>query len=466
MPAKYHIHMRPAPPRHQPIGKYGIVDWREDCSACHNCVKRECAYDVYDKERDRLLGTLDYVDYLYECKGCLCCVQSCTKGLLSWQVNPNYLALGDDVWTADIISSTWYQAETGRIPVSGAGYPGPFMGPGFDAILTDMSEIVRPTRDGIHGREYINTQVDVGRKPMSLGFHPDGSLATACPPTVEIPLPILFNRMSWHRPGTAVARALLDAAAELGTFMITGERALLDHPAAVPYLGARIGSDWVRPPRLAEWADSMVVTDRIRKAKEAAPDLVAMVKLRLGSRAVARAVELARQGVDALHVFADWRGIVDDHGGPVHITRAVRDVHAALVRQGLRDEVTVVASGGISMAEHVAKTMICGADLVAVDVPLMIALECRVCGNCRHGLRCPIDVENTDHDYAVQRVVNLMAAWHSQLVEMMGAMGIREARRLRGEAGRAMFFEDLEREAFGPIFGERLPASALPAEAR
>jgi hypothetical protein len=38
---------------------------------------------------------------------------------------------------------------------------------------------------------------------------------------------------------------------------------------------------------------------------------------------------------------------------------------------------------------------------------------------------------------------------------MLGAMGIREARRLRGEAGRCMFFEDLERAAFGRLFGKR-----------
>ena len=52
MLTKYHIHTQPAPPRRKPVGKYAIVDWREDCSACHNCVKRECAYDVYDHERD------------------------------------------------------------------------------------------------------------------------------------------------------------------------------------------------------------------------------------------------------------------------------------------------------------------------------------------------------------------------------------------------------------------------------
>ena len=66
--------------------------------------------------------------------------------------------------------SNWYQAETGSIPVSGSGYGGPFSGPGFDSMWTDMSEIVRPTRDGIHGREYINTSVDIGRKLGSLSF--------------------------------------------------------------------------------------------------------------------------------------------------------------------------------------------------------------------------------------------------------------------------------------------------------
>ena len=44
MPVKYHIHTEPAEPRLRPIGKLGIVDWREDCSSCHNCVKRGCVY--------------------------------------------------------------------------------------------------------------------------------------------------------------------------------------------------------------------------------------------------------------------------------------------------------------------------------------------------------------------------------------------------------------------------------------
>jgi hypothetical protein len=44
-----------------------------------------------------------------------------------------------------------------------------------------------------------------------------------------------------------------------------------------------------------------------------------------------------------------------------------------------------------------------------------------------------------------------LGAWHNQILEVMGAMGIREARRLRGEAGRAMFFEDLDEATFGSM---------------
>lgn len=492
MPAKYHIHTESMPPRHKPIGKYGIVDWREDCSSCHNCVKRECAYSVYDQERARLQDSRDYVDYLYECKGCLCCVQSCTKGLLSWSANPEYQALGDEVWTPDIISSTWFQAETGRIPVSGAGYPGPFRGPGFDSILTDMSEIVRPTRDGIHGREYISTSVDIGRKPLKLEFDAEGKLLTECPPLVEIPLPVIFNTMPWHRPPVEVLKAMIEAADELGILAITDEPSLVSRRSALPHVAPGLVGAVPDGARIVEWADAPKVTERIATAKAASPELIAAVRIDFGPDSTKRALEVVEAGVEVLHLSADWRGYAPLVGAgsetppqhipealpqhrsqappqhqsqalpqhrsqtpPQHITTLIREVHLALVERGVRDAVTLIASGGISLAEHVAKTILCGADLVAVDVPLMLALECRVCENCKRELQCPIDLASMDRPYAVQRIVNLMGAWHSQLLEMMGAMGIREARRLRGEVGRAMFFDDLERDCFGPIFGER-----------
>jgi hypothetical protein len=52
-----------------------------------------------------------------------------------------------------------------------------------------------------------------------------------------------------------------------------------------------------------------------------------------------------------------------------------------------------------------------------------------------------------------------MGAWHGQILEVMGAMGIREISRLRGESGRAIFFEDIERDTFGKLF--KMPNTGL-----
>jgi hypothetical protein len=68
---------------------------------------------------------------------------------------------------------------------------------------------------------------------------------------------------------------------------------------------------------------------------------------------------------------------------------------------------------------------------------------------------CPARLEKIDFKYGVGRMTNLIAAWHDQLIEVMGAMGMREVRRLRGDVGRAMFFENLEEETFGKLFGSR-----------
>jgi glutamate synthase domain-containing protein 2 len=102
-----------------------------------------------------------------------------------------------------------------------------------------------------------------------------------------------------------------------------------------------------------------------------------------------------------------------------------------------------------------AKAMICGADGVTIDYSLLIALECRLCYVCRKRGTCPVRLDEVEPEWGGQRIVNLVGAWRNQLLEVMGAMGIREARRLRGEVGRSMCFEDLENENFGPIFGER-----------
>jgi ferredoxin len=445
----------------------GIVDWREDCSSCHNCVKRACVYGFYRDEADRLREEVGYLDYIYQCKGCLNCVQDCTKGILTRVANPEYRRLGDDYFTPEIILSTWFQADSGRIPVSGAGYGGRFSGPGFDSMWTDMSEIVRPTRDGIHGREYINTSVDIGRKNDHLVFE-DGEFVGHPPPLVEVPLPVIFDAIPerWHR-GPVVA-AICQVAARLGLLSVMRSDRIppgssIERDRIVPWLetedaissGAHDGAIMVMVP---DGPDVVAVQAAL---KERNADQVVAIRLAASPDAAVRVVELGREGAEVIHLVADDAGREEAVSNPRHMRDVLRDVHGALVREGSRDQMTLIASGGIALAEHMAKAIICGADLVAIDVPLLLAVECRFCGECERGEPCPIALSEVESAFAVQRVTNLMAAWHLQLVELLGAMGIREVRRLRGETGRCMFFEDLEREAFGELFGRREKDAAV-----
>ncbi len=476
MPAKYAIHTKPVAPRFRPVGKLGIVDWREDCSSCHNCVKRGCVYGFYRDEADTLRTEIGYLDYIYQCKGCLNCIQNCTKNLLTRVVNPEYGRLGDAYFTPEIVLSTWFQAETGRIPVSGSGYGGPFSGPGFDAMWTDMSEIVRPTRDGIHGREYINTSVDIGRKLPHLTLH-DGQLAAPPPPLVELPLPILFDCIPRHWQRGPVPAAVVGTAAAIRSLAIVRtEQGAAQLAAAggpvISLLGdpAAAADEPLRSAPLVMVPDSPDVMAVQSRLKEQNADRIVAIRLEASPASAARAVELARGGAEVIHLVFDAHGRENSGGQgegggkPRHARDVLREVHRALVKDGHRDEITLVASGGIAQPEHMAKAIICGADLVAIDIPLLLALECRLCEQsrqceqgeqCEQDAYCPISLEEVSVDFAVRRMVNLMGAWHQQLIEVLGAMGIREVRRLRGETGRAMFFEDLERDSFGRLFGKR-----------
>ncbi len=461
MPAKYHIHTEPAPPRVRPVGKLGIVDWREDCSSCRNCVKRSCVYGFYDDEADRLRNENGYLDYIYQCKGCLTCIQNCTKNILTRVVNPEFKRLGDDYFTADMILSTWYQSETGRIPVSGAGYGGPFTGNGFDSMWTDMSEIVRPTRDGIHGREYISTSVDIGRKLPHLEFE-NGDLTVTPPPLVETPIPVVFDVLPDFLNRGRVTRWVVAAALEVGAFAMVRDRDLellkdLNKSNVVPLL------DDPESTEQSTYENSLMVSVPYSKGvsvtmgrlKQNAPDRIVCVRIPATPEVVERTRRLAGEGAEVLNIVFDEQGRESESPKPRHMRDVIREVHEALTKDGVRDELTLMSSGGVVMAEHVAKALICGVDLVAIDLPLAVAIECRQCRECARGEPCQIALEETDSEYAVRRIVNLLGAWHNQLLELMGAMGIREARRLRGETGRCMFFEDLEENTFGKLFGKR-----------
>jgi ferredoxin len=464
MPQKYHIPIKTMPPRFPPIGRYATVEFREDCAgSCRKCVKKECVYGIFD-ENYQHASTMDEPEYLYTCQSCFRCVQECTKSIFSRVINPEYRSLGDHYWRADIIRTLWYQAHTGKVPVSGAGYNGPFVGDGFDAMWTDMSEIVRPTRDGIHGREYINTCIELSRRVTPLRFNKDFTLAVDVPPILEIPVPFMFQTPVNVIVSEQMRISAAKAAQKLGTLMIIFPEDYTE--ALLPYAENLVPSltvdnfnyyeDLIRKSRAVELTYTFDVEKSFARIRSLKPDIILMVRIPLDGRAAPRALQLSNTGADTFHFYADAYGREWYAENPRFLKEMIREIHMELVDGAVRQKVNLVFSGGIAMAEHMAKAIICGADGVVLLNPLSIALECRLCYRCRNGLACPVKLdEHIDPEWGSQRIINLMGAWHNQLIEVMGAMGIREVRRLRGEVGRSMWFEDLEMESFGPIFGPR-----------
>lgn len=365
---------------------------------------------------------------------------------------------GDDYWTAEIITQTWYQAETGRIPISGAGYGGKFAGEGFDGIWLDMSEIVRPTRDGIHGRETISTQVDVGVGMSALEFDVDGQLISLVRPWFSLPIPVMFNPLPLPLPGRGGAIAVARAAAELGTLAIFEaadlDEDLLDyHPAIALRLTAKtltsVPMDW--NPRYVEIDDvSEKAFALVEKAELRWPEAIVAVRVALSPDAPDLSAMWAKAGVRVIHLYADEVGR-DTAGG--YLPETLRNVHNRLVSAGLRDEVTLIISGGIAAAEHIAKAIACGADLVAIDVIMMVAWGTSLWADRGGSL---VDHKDIPPHWGAQRLLNLMNAWRDQLLEALGAMGMREIRRLRGEIGRTIWHKT-EETAFREVLGGKVP---------
>jgi ferredoxin len=461
MPKKYHISTRTVPLDFDYIFKFKIVRG-ENCINCGKCTK-VCIYEAHKRRTDDPRKMADPNTVV--CRNCFRCIQECPRGALEKSIDKDFSKTGGTYWKPDILLSLWKQAEDGKVPVSGAGYRGPFTGPGFDGMWTDMSEIVRPTRDGIHGREYINTAVDLGRKLNHLTFDAKGQLVSKVPDIVDISMPVLFDIMA-DNLSPYVKEVLIKAAVEINTFVILPADEIT--PDVEKYSGNIIPcvaheeiskyEAILKKARLVavKYHDSLLneLPDLMNKIKQL-NRAVTIIRVPAVKNVESIVAKLAHCGAEVIHIVADYRSREYD-GSTGKEGRLLKDiiraVHLKLVEDGIRDEVTLIASGGISMAEQVPKAMLCGADLTAVDIPLMVALGVRVYEEPEKLLVWPDGLEKVSSSILTQRVVNLMGAWHSQILEMMGAMGIREARRLRGESGRAIFFEEIDKETFRKLF--------------
>jgi glutamate synthase-like protein len=403
-------------------------------------LSRPCIYGVFG---GRFGG---FKPLKHKCVGCMRCVQEYPH-IMTVKQSDSYKRLGDSFWTPENVYTVWNEASTGKIQVKGMGYKGAFAGEGFDGMWTDMSEIVRPTRDGVYGREYISTSVDIGRKPTSIDF----SKIDDQPKSLEIPVPIIFDELPAGTYNDDISNSVERAADKLGTFYVSRQATSgqLGRKNLVPIIEEENVEDYLQnQPAIVEYDAER--SNLFEKLASSFRKSIIIARLPLAEDSPDVACKLAREEVHGLHLYADYHG-QDYSKETMHVSAALREVHQQLVREGLRDQVTIIASGGITLAEHVPKAILCGADLVGIDTTVLVALQAEFLGETRSRSDCQLRPRKIDPAWGGQRLVNLMGVWHDQLIEILSAMGMRDVRRLRGDIGRSMMDLELREQSFKGI---------------
>ena len=409
-------------------------------------LNRPCMYGVFSGP----VGGFAPREHL--CVGCLRCTTQYPE-FVRILPNPARSFLGDSYFTPDRVDAVCYEARSGKIPVKGAGYRGPFGGDGWDGLWTDMSEIVRPTRDGIHGREFISTVIDIGAKPSRLTFA-DGKPSCEQPQLFSIPIPVLFDAPPASLLAETVVKTFTAAAEATETLIVLPLESLAKLAVRGRHIVPLITRARLGALHALDFEPAMLELDEWDQqlfAQVQAQFPRSVVCLRLELPSTDAILQAAGAGVRVFHLLANYHGRGSDGR---FATDLFREAHKALVAQRCRDEVTILGGGGIIAAEHVPKAIICGCDGVSLDTPLLVALQAEFAGEAvsrnTGSFKLP---SRFTVGWGVMRITNLIASWRDQLLEVMGAMGLREVRRMRGELGRAMFQTDLEKEAFSDIAG-------------
>ncbi len=403
-------------------------------------MSRPCVYGVFSGP----LGGFAPRENL--CVGCLRCTTQ-YPDMVTILHNPARAELGDAYFLPYYVDAVAYEASSGRILIRGAGYRGKFGGAGWDGMWTDMSEIVRPTRDGIHGREYISTEVDIGTKKPFIALDKKNQAQGLQPPTLTIQVPFLFDTPAIDLINKTLADILVESARLIQSLSILPLESILKYnlkgSSIVPlvslqnYDGLKKMDQEPLIIEVEDWNEEV-----FKKLLSNYPEKIIILRTDFESDLLG----LFKAGVRNFHLTANYHGRGKNDK---FVLDMIRDVHRSFIQAKIREEVTLLGSGGIVAAEHMAKAIICGLDAVVLDTPLFVALQARFDGSCTERKTSQfIFPDNMTLEWGKQRLKNLAASWRDQLLEILGAMGIREVRRLRGELGRAMFQKDLENDAF------------------
>ncbi len=458
------------------------------CIQCKVCVN-QCSFGVHSLDEDEGAVTA----HEHNCVGCHRCVVFCPTNALTIRRNPlDYRANYN--WRPEVIEDILKQAESGGMLLTGMGddknhtiY--------WDHLLLNASQVTNPSIDPL--REPMELGTFLGRKPDRVEFDDAGRLTTMMAPQARLETPIMFSAMSYGAVSLNVHTSLARAATELGTLWNTGEGGL--HPSLTRYApntvvqvaSGRFGVDaeYLRSARIIEikigqgakpgiggHLPGEKVTEDVSRTRmipsgtdalSPAPhhDIYSIEDLRQLIYAIKEATNyekpvsvkvaavhnvaaiasgMVRAGADII-VIDGLRGatgaapkaIRDSVGIPIEL--ALASVDTRLRQEGIRNQASVIASGGLRCSGDVAKAIALGADAVYIGTAALIALGCHVCQQCHTG-KCswgictsdPALTKRINPAIGAERLINLVRGWSLEIKDMLGGMGVNAIESLRG----------------------------------
>jgi len=391
------------------------------------------------------------------------------------------------VWSPETITEIKYKAQVGKHRIRGCGTPRKL--PHFDDLTFLPSQLTRMSIDTY--REDCKTQTVLGarfaKKPL------------------VIETPIMISGMSYGALSKEAKTALAKATDIVGTSINNGEGGLLPEESANSYkqvvqiLPSRMGftlrnieaADALEiivgigaKPGLSGHLMASKITKEIAEFRQlpegidlhshprhgdifGADDLCLKMEelrditdneipifLKLAAGRVWEDVKIAvKAGVDGIVIDGAEGGtgaapVVASNNLGIPTLPALVQAVRSLEDMGVKEEISLIVSGGIKDGADVAKALALGADAVAIGTGAMIAMGCVVCLRCHEG-KCAFGIGTQDPELrqrlsveeAARQVANYIQAMTNEAIILAKAAGKTKLTSLEREDLRSLTLE-------------------------